>query len=90
MILSNHVTPQGYSEQFPLYEQGSGTVRYDVHVRIEPADLTVSALMVYDRAQQYWLGHRSAQEQQLWGTDQRVAGEVWKRFGKRLPSQVLA
>lgn len=102
MILSNNVTANGESVSFPLYEAGSGTVRYDVHVRIEPGSDTVAALMVYDRARDYGTPQIARGG---WITDplegtvsvrptlafrQRIAAEVWKRFGKYVPSEVLS
>jgi len=98
MILSPTVTRDGYSASFPLYEQGSGTVRYDVHVRIEPTSDTLAMLGAYDRKGECWLNLELQVAKAHYRIDTgmhatdavvvRVAGEVQRRYGKRLPSEV--
>ena len=88
MILRDTVTTQGYSDQFPLYDEADAcTPRYDVHVRIEPGDETVATLLVYDRKDTGW----SYKPQNFTTSDcQRIAAAVWQRYGKRVPREVLA
>lgn len=100
MLLSDTITSEGRSEQFALYEPGTlvdgvyreGTVRYDVHVRIEPATETVSTLMVYDHQGPEFQGERYPADWVAMPAPlaQRVSAEVWKRYGKRVPAEVLA
>lgn len=83
MILRDTVTREGRSEQFALYPAGSIDPSHDVHVRIEPSEPFVAWLGLYNRRHQVWHGMSHAEHG-------RIAAEVWKRYGKRVPGEVLA